>query len=113
MTTGLQEQQPPVRNPPPSFRLDVPLHDLLKQPKATRPLAPPPVSAQPEKLPEPVFPQYPQLLTDQVLDADAHGSPTDPYKRHWTAPMVYRALRGWMFPYSGQWYTNITSGTIA
>jgi MoaA/NifB/PqqE/SkfB family radical SAM enzyme len=81
------------------FRLDVPLHDLLKKPEATRPLLPPPPSAQPQKLPEPVFPLHPDLLTDEVLETDTHGSPNDPYKRHWTAPLIHRALRGWMFPY--------------
>src|ERR1700693_4303840 len=81
------------------FRLDVPLHDLLQKPEARRPLMPPPPSAQPQKLPVPVFPQHPELLTDAELPADRHGSPTDPYKRHWTAPQVYGYMRGWMFPY--------------
>jgi hypothetical protein len=54
MTTGLPEQQPPARNAPPSFRVDIPLHDLLKQPKATRPPVPPPRSVPLQKLPEPL-----------------------------------------------------------
>ena len=87
----------PRRSHPP-FRLDVQLHDLLKNP-AQRPLLPPLPSAKPLSLPQPVFPQHPELLTDEELEADEHGSPTDPYKRHWTAPLVYRAMRGWLFPY--------------
>jgi MoaA/NifB/PqqE/SkfB family radical SAM enzyme len=78
--------------------LDVQLHDLLKKP-AGPPLLPPPPAAKLLSLPEPVFPQYPELLTDEVLEADRHGSPTDPYKRPWTIPLVYRAMRGWLFPY--------------
>jgi len=99
MTTGLQEQQPPLRDAPPTFRLDVPLHDLLKKPEERRPLPPPPPAEELQKLPEPLFPQHSELLTDDVLEADAHGSPTDPYKRHWTPSLVYRGMRGWMFPY--------------
>ena len=99
MNTGVQEQSDHARPESPSFRLDVQLHDLLKQPGASRPLTPPPPYAQPQKLPEPVFPQHPALLTDAELPADLHGSPTDPYKRHWTAPQVFHALRGWMLPY--------------
>ncbi|MGD0127583.1 MAG: radical SAM protein [Terriglobia bacterium] len=82
----------------PPFRLDVQLHDLLKNP-AQRPLLPPPPSAEPLSLPQPVFPQHPELLTDEELEADKHGTSTDPYKRYWTAPLVYRAMRGWLFPY--------------
>ena len=99
MTTGLQEQHPTLRETPPAFRLDVPLHDLLKKPEQRRPVPPPPPTEELQKLPEPVFPQHPELLTDQVLPIDAHGSPTDPYKRHWTPSLIYRGLRGWMFPY--------------
>lgn len=81
------------------FRLDVPLRDLLQKPEARRPLMAAPPSAQPQKLPAPVFPQRPELLTDAELPADSHGSPTDPYQRHWTAPQAYGAMKGWMFPY--------------
>jgi MoaA/NifB/PqqE/SkfB family radical SAM enzyme len=81
------------------FRVDVQLHDLLQKPGATRPLAPPPPSAQPEKFPEPVFPQHPELLTDDWLPQDEHGSPENPYKRHWKASQVLHTMRGWMFPY--------------
>jgi MoaA/NifB/PqqE/SkfB family radical SAM enzyme len=98
MHTAVQEQTPQQPDSR-SFRLDVQLHDLLKKPDSRPALVPRPASVPGEKLPEPVFPQYPELLTDESLPQDEHGSPTDPYKRHWTAPLVYRAMRGWMFPY--------------
>jgi len=93
-----QEQLRDSNAPIPPFRLDIPLHDLLAKP-AGRPMSPPLRSAGGQTLPEPIFPRYPELLTDAELPEDAHGSPDDPYKRKWTAPHVYRCLRGWLFPY--------------
>jgi MoaA/NifB/PqqE/SkfB family radical SAM enzyme len=97
MNTELQtpETSPNFR----PFRLDVPLHDLLQKPGTTRPLSPPPPSAKPETLPTPIFPSQPKLLTDEWLRQDEHGTPTDPYKRHWPPSLVYRAMQGWLFPY--------------
>ncbi|MGH9433312.1 MAG: radical SAM protein [Terriglobia bacterium] len=96
MGAGLQQPQPAGGGAPP-FRLDVQLHELLKRPASNR-LLPPPVAV-PQKLPDPVFPQHPELLTGEHLAMDEHGSPTDPYQRQWTAPIIYKAMRGWMFPY--------------
>lgn len=104
MNPAAQEQtnppQPHTPAPPDmrSFRLDVQLHDLLKKPATGPNLLPPPPSTPGEKLPEPVFPQHPKLLTDQWLPQDEHSS-TDVYKRPWPANLVYRAIKGWMFPY--------------
>jgi hypothetical protein len=92
------QQYPETGGQIPPYRLNVQLHDLLKKPTG-RPLLPPPPSAKPLTLPEPVFPQHPELLTEEELEADKHGSATDPYKRRWTFPLVYRAMRGWLFPY--------------
>ena len=92
------QQYPQAGGSIPPFRLDVQLHDLLKKPVG-RPLLPPPPSAKPLTLPVPVFPQHPELLTEEELEADKHGSHSDPYKRPWTVPLVYRAMRGWLFPY--------------
>ena len=93
-----QEQIQDAGRPIPPFRLDVPLHDLLA--KAPPPPPSPPLrAAETQTLPAPIFPQYPQFLTDAELPEDAHGSPTDPYKRRWPAPLVYRCMRGWLFPY--------------
>jgi MoaA/NifB/PqqE/SkfB family radical SAM enzyme len=47
-----------------------------------------------QTLPEPIFPQNPKLF----------AAPDEAYfpkngKRHWTAALIYRAMRGWTFPY--------------
>jgi MoaA/NifB/PqqE/SkfB family radical SAM enzyme len=42
-------------------------------------------------LPIPVFPQHPELLTDEPWPGDG--------ERHWTRPQIYRAMRAWVFPY--------------
>ena len=73
----------------PKFRIDVDIHNLLMN------SAPGPVPVPPPKgltLPEPVFPQYPEKLSDP-------GPVTIPEKRDWTMPQVYRKMRGWLFPY--------------
>jgi MoaA/NifB/PqqE/SkfB family radical SAM enzyme len=80
------------------FRLDVPLHDLLVK-RPARAMAAPPPTSHPKGLPDPVFPLHPELLgeADEVIpDRDRNASP---YQRRWTAPLVYRAMRGWLFPY--------------
>ncbi|HEV2425336.1 MAG TPA: radical SAM protein [Terriglobia bacterium] len=95
MSTELRQ---PESNPKP-FRLDVQLQDLLQKPAETRIASIPVILPRGEKLPEPVFPRHPELLTKDWLPADEHGTPTDPYKRSWPASLVYRAMRGWLFPY--------------
>ncbi len=79
----------------PNFRLDVQLHELLTG-KPDRPRVPPkPTGA--ETLPEPVYPQHPELLRDHAaVLAQPHVPPT---KRHWPSGLVYRAIRGWGVPY--------------
>jgi MoaA/NifB/PqqE/SkfB family radical SAM enzyme len=79
----------------PSFRLDVPLHELLKKAPAPRPVL---VKGAKSQLPEPVFPQHPELLAaddryEEMLERAREG------KREWTAPLVMRAVKGWLFPY--------------
>lgn len=91
-------QQYPNGGSVPPFRVDVKLHELLYKSQG-RPLAAPSPSARPQRLGPPVFPQHPELLTDADLPQDKRGSPTDPYKRRWTAPLILRAMRGWLFPY--------------
>ena len=73
----------------PRFRVDVELHDLLVK---THPKNLLPKPERPLTLPDPVYPQHPQLQS--IPDPD-----TFPDKRKWTAPLVYRAMRGWLFPY--------------
>jgi len=53
------QQYPETGSQTPPFRLDVQLHHLLKKPSGERPLLPPPPSAKPLSLPQPVFPQHP------------------------------------------------------
>jgi hypothetical protein len=81
MSTQIQElpENKPKAQP---FRLDVQLRDLLQKPEGKLSLIPPPPSARLQKLPIPIFPQRPELLTNAEIPADIHGSPTDPYKRH-------------------------------
>src|SRR5260370_20841625 len=84
------EQHP---EPPPSFRLDVPLHDLLtKSTVATPGLQP---SGKPQAFPEPVFPQYPELL-GPIDENDGWAAPE---RRKWMPGQIYHAMQGWLFPY--------------
>jgi len=73
----------------PTFRVDVALHDLLvkQQPKSLLPR-----KGQPLTLPEPDYPQHPELLSRPDPE-------TIPDKRSWTAAQIHRAMKGWMFPY--------------
>jgi len=92
---ALQEQRG-THDAPPPFGLDVQLHDLLKKSPAPRPILVP--GRQAEKFPEPVFPQHPELMAqddnyEENLERAGAG------KRHWPAPLVYRAMNGWLFPY--------------
>ena len=75
-----------------SFRLDVPLHQLLTNPVSER------VEFQPigvaQRFPDPVFPQHPESL-GEIQENTAW---TPPEKRHWTAGQIYRTMQGWLFP---------------
>ena len=76
---------------PSSFRLDVPLHDLLMRAADRTAVAPAQAHV---KLPDPVFPQYPDLLGD-----DGSGPPMPPPKREWKSEHILRAMRGWAVPW--------------
>jgi MoaA/NifB/PqqE/SkfB family radical SAM enzyme len=82
----------------PAFRLDVPLHALLTKPK-TSPRSIPAPLAEPKALPEPVFPQYPELVGEVDEAKLPKRSADSPYQRRWSVPLVARALRGWAVPY--------------
>src|SRR6266404_4605088 len=73
----------------PTFRIDVAIHDLLMH-SAPRPPAPPVPRG--ELLPVPVFPQRPELLNEP-------GPETQPANRCWPPGLIYRKMRGWLFPY--------------
>jgi MoaA/NifB/PqqE/SkfB family radical SAM enzyme len=81
---------------PPTFRLDVQLHDLLTKSPAPKPVLLPGIGN--GKFPEPVFPQHPQLLA-QDDNYEANLARARAGKRRWTAPLVLRAMNGWLFPY--------------
>src|SRR5215469_5979461 len=72
----------------PKFRIDVNVHSLLMN-SAQSPELP---LHQGLTLPEPVYPRFPEKLSDP-------GPGTPPEKRDWTVPLVYRKMRGWLFPY--------------
>jgi hypothetical protein len=78
--------------PAPAFRLDVELHQLLTK-RTSNVVRLPPLGV-PQKFPDPVFPQHPELL---VPVAEGDWQPPD--KRHWTPGQIYGAMRGWLFPY--------------
>ena len=77
----------------PNFRLDVPLHDLLtKSTVATPGLLP---HGKPQTFPDPIFPQYPELLGP----IDGNDGWVAPERRKWTPGQIYHAMQGWLFPY--------------
>jgi len=93
---ALQERFSPDEDAPPSFRLDVQLHDLLTKSPAPRPILMP--SSTPKTFPEPVFPCQPELMQqddnyDAMLELARVG------KRPWSRDYVLRSMRGWLFPY--------------
>jgi MoaA/NifB/PqqE/SkfB family radical SAM enzyme len=71
-------------------RLDVQLEQLLARSQQRTSLLPTPGKLL--TLPDPVYPSHPELL-------DIPDPEVIPEHRKWTAPLVYRAVRGWMFPY--------------
>jgi len=50
-------------------------------------------------LPDPVFPQHHGLLIADDSRLSKRRMDVDPYRRGWSAPLIYRVLRGWLFPY--------------
>jgi MoaA/NifB/PqqE/SkfB family radical SAM enzyme len=84
------------RETPSTFRLDVPLHNLLTKSPAVRPT--PLTGNGGEKFPEPVFPQHADLLA-QDDNYEENLSRARIGKRPWSAPYVLRAMNGWLFPY--------------
>ena len=90
-----QEKHYGERETPSTFRLDVPLHDLLTKSPAARPIL---LEDSGEKFPEPVFPQRPDLLA-QDDNYEANLTLARIGKRPWPTPYVLRAMNGWLFPY--------------
>ncbi len=88
-------QEPPVAHEP-GFRLNPQVHDMLV-------FSPPPDAPRPGEeipaLPEPVFPQYPELFGDVVPHPKYLPTADKPYRKHITPFILRRALRGWLYPY--------------
>src|SRR6204780_3308177 len=78
----------------PAYRLDVQLHELLIKPPEQPRLLPPPPNGKEQKLPPPVFPQYPELMSAPDEDYFPKNG-----KRPWSTKHIYRAMRGWAFPW--------------
>ena len=93
--SGLHHQ--PGDGSPQPFRLDVQLHELLTT-QSPKPVLPRPEGDGAEVFPTPVFPQFPELLAadDNYEESLARAKYS---RRKWTAPLVLRAMRGWLFPY--------------
>jgi MoaA/NifB/PqqE/SkfB family radical SAM enzyme len=87
-----QKEQNVFTVDPPSHRLDVPLHDLLMKPAARSAI--PILAGPPQTLPEPVFPQKPELMAAP----DEEFFPREGKKRY-KPEHIYRAMKGWAFPY--------------
>ena len=51
------------------------------------------------KMGDPVFPQRPKLLTKRSTESVIAEPHVPPDRRHWSVPLIYRAMRGWLFPY--------------
>ena len=73
----------------PAFRIDVAINDLLLHSAVHPPIPPEPKLL---TLPEPIFPQNPELLS-------VSGPDTPPEKRDWTREQIMRKVRGWLVPY--------------
>jgi MoaA/NifB/PqqE/SkfB family radical SAM enzyme len=80
----------------PQFRLDLPLHQLLYQRPAPEQPNRPASREQGQSLPEPVFPQHPELFREPAEDHRPH---IPPERRQWTVKQHLRTVRGWMVPY--------------
>ncbi len=82
----------PVPNSAPASRLEASIDRVLHSGQRSAVLPAP--GRVERKFPEPVFPQHPDLLEA----ADEPYFPRDGQRR-WTAPQIFGAMKGWMFPY--------------
>ena len=77
-------------------RLDMAIHDRLMEGRRRPGLTP---AGAPKTLPEPVFPQFPERVGDVDPDPKYLPRSGNPYRTRVTAPMVVKALNGWLTPY--------------
>jgi hypothetical protein len=74
------------------FRIDVAMNHLLMKASPQPPSRP---KEKGERLPDPVFPQLPEKLSDP-------GPDRPPERRRWTAGQIVRTMRGWLARISHQ-----------
>src|SRR6202008_3191900 len=72
------------------FRIDVSIQNLLQDSNGQKPRAAGPKGL---TLPVPVFTQYPEKLNDPGPEYPPEGN------RKWGARPIFRAMRGWLYPY--------------
>ena len=77
------------------YRLDTSVHDALKGSRVLH-MAQPAVEL---TLPDAPYPQYPEKCGYVEPDPKFLPKPGDPYRSRVSAPMVLRAMRGWLVPY--------------
>lgn len=80
----------------PGFRIDARFHEMLMHDPESGPRLPQKTFL---KLPEPVFPQYPEKLGDVRPDPRSVSSNGNLYRTRITPFILRRALRGWLYPY--------------
>jgi len=80
----------------PNFRIDLQTHDSLMHSLISKAPLPEEKSS---KLPDPVFPQYPDRCGDVEPDPRFVPSNGNPYRTRITPFILRRALRGWLYPY--------------
>ena len=88
-------QQPSTAQDP-HFRIDIRTRNLLMPDRKS---AAPPPKEHSTRLPEPVFPQYPELLGDVEPNPRYVPSNGGPYRTRITPFILRRAMRGWLYPY--------------
>jgi len=89
------ETQPIDRNEP-RYRIDAKIHDSLMQGAKPTPL---PHSEESPALPEPIYPQRPDLCGDVEPNPKYLPSDGNPYRTRINPFILRRALRGWLYPY--------------
>lgn len=100
----MESQQPQeVENTPAeSFRLDVPLHDLLMDPKQERSILEP--GEEPQVLPDPVYPQ----------GRNGNGENGEMTRNQYQNLNAKRCVTGWAVPYAkSRWYSEDVRPIIA
>ena len=73
----------------PKSRIDLNIHSQLMNSGSHGPEAP---LDEGQMLPQPIYPQFPDKLSDPVPE-------TPPDHRDWTLSQVHRKMKGWLFPY--------------